>query len=82
MKKPTAKAAESPRNPLIDPEDTIGDNMGRVHAFAVFLQTDAMHAGSRGMMEREEFGRYLAHEVLTDALEWLQQQGGAHDGPR
>jgi len=62
------------RNPLIEEDALLVDDLTRVHAFAAFLQDDAEHAGDGGPLEGEQLGRALAHQVLTEALQWLKNK--------
>lgn len=71
----TAKPPEPPQNPLVR-SNNVSETIERIHAFAIFLWMDADHAGTNGLMRGEEYGRGIAHEVLVDALAWLEAHGG------
>jgi hypothetical protein len=63
----------APVNPLIETDGMLADNLSRVHSYAVFLQSHAEQA-TLGLMDGEQNGRQLAHEVLANALKWLKDR--------
>jgi hypothetical protein len=68
-----SKPVEAPANPLIEVHGMLADNLARVHSFAVFLQSYAEQA-HLNPLNGESAGRGLAHEVLANALKWLEQR--------
>ena len=64
-------------NPLIDSHGSLEENVGRAQAFAAFLQTEAENYADNGQLSGESEGRALAHQVLADALEWIEQSAKA-----
>jgi hypothetical protein len=63
-------------NPLIDTLAGVQDNLSRIYAYAAFLQS-ASEQMKENPMHGEHYGRTLAHEVLTNALAYLNERRAA-----
>jgi hypothetical protein len=73
------RVVEAPRNLIIDDSDDLRDKLDRAHAFAAFLQTEAEQR-HQGELRGEGYGRAIAHEMLTDALDYLMEKAAVAKG--